>query len=325
MSAAPTVSRFARWRMLGALALLGLIGVVAWKSVPQPRPIFAAADLAISREYMAGPEFTLAPDATSGAVARAGTSVRAQPGSSLRFDVSHITGILHGRLQAADGKTGATVDFVAADATGGGPVTVLRRVLRPAAQAGYDSAPMNFLLNPAALPPGTKSVLLSVPPDSAGAVDWTRVGATPPEKNSILSALPLPLIAYEGFAEAAADGATIFAHAPFEFVFQVPAGPREFTGRVGMNPALFSRSDASSDGIGVRFMFENGADRQVLFARQFDPQDRTEDRQLATAHFALAGAPGSRLVIAVDPGPRESINWDWTVLQDLKVDPPARP
>ncbi|HET7536507.1 MAG TPA: hypothetical protein VFJ90_08640, partial [Candidatus Didemnitutus sp.] len=139
----------------------------------------------------------------------------------------------------------------------------------------------------------------------------------------LLHRLPLPLLAYDGFAEPASDENAIYAHAPMRFILRVPVGQYGFSTKFGYNPAALNQREGHSDGMEVRIVLETAAGEHTLLRRSLDPA-RAEDQPLQQANLALDCPESGQLQLIVAPGPSGIINWDWAMWTDMQVTPAAK-
>lgn len=310
-------------RAAAVAAILILGGVIAWKLLRRAAPPVATT-AATSSPFESTAQFALLPDAATGQIPGAAAAIRLQPGGELRFDIARIGGLLAGRFQVAQPNAGAIVELQSYDAQGHRQV-LLSRTLQPEPKVTADAAPMHFLLDPVVLPAGTRGVALVVPAGSPAPADWSQVKVLARESATLLSRLPLPLVAYEGFAEPYGSENVVYAHAPMQLVLQVPAGQYGFEARFGYNPAAFTQKDGHSDGMDFSIVLETSQGATTLLTRQLDPTNHPEDQEWQQATVALDCPQLARLRLIVTPGPSGVLNWDWVVWSDLRATPAAKP
>jgi hypothetical protein len=300
-----------RWLQAGLAGLLAAaVGFGAWLSIPSPTDRFSPAQLERNRRFLFWPR----PDRVAGNITFDGGAVRLAPGAHLDFDLAGRAALLQGSFQATSDRP-ATAELVLVGAAGE------RRVLLRRALDGAAAGRRFFLVDPTELPAGTRSLALSVPADSPGGIDWREVEPLPRAGNALLQALPLPLIAYEGFTAPGGDAAIVLTHAPSQFRLALPAGSRLFEFGFGYNLEVFKQPGNYSDGIVFKVRLESPAGMHDLWEHALDPRVRPGDRELQAGTVALAPPVPAQLLLVIEPGPTGNTAWDWAQWRDLRVTP----
>lgn len=303
-----------RWAQAGlAGLLLALIGLGAWLSVPRRPDRFVADQLARNRRFL----FWEVPQHASAGIVPDEEAVRLGPGMNFEYDIDRLAGrLLKGSFRAT---APAVAELALVDQSGRREV-LLRRALDPAgAASGF------FVIDPSALPAGTRRIALGVPPDSPAAVDWRPVQAIPRAGSSLPPVLPFAFIAYEGFTDPFGEKDTFFTHAPSQLLLAVSSGPQRLALDFGFNPDLFNQAGHASDGLVFRARLESPAGPKLLWEVPLDYRSRPQDRSIQHAVIEFSPPAPTRLRLEVEAGPAGRNSWDWAVWRNLQsVSIPAR-
>ncbi|HEX6811583.1 MAG TPA: hypothetical protein VF384_08175 [Planctomycetota bacterium] len=111
----------------------------------------------------------------------------------------------------------------------------------------------------------------------------------------------------------------LFAHAPSELRFRLPAGRHAVSGRFGMLPDA-TKGDNQSDGVAFCIVRESGAERIRVHERLLQPGTVAGDRGMQHFRIEVESAADSVLVFLAEAGPRQDNRWDWSYWSDIRIE-----
>jgi hypothetical protein len=112
---------------------------------------------------------------------------------------------------------------------------------------------------------------------------------------------------------------TIFANAPAELHFRVPAGATHLEATVGLNERAYT-GPTPTDGVDVVIfeLLESG-ERRVLYQRNLNPVLHPADRGPQSIALTDFGPVTGPLVFAIYPGPADNIACDWSYWRSIRI------
>jgi len=126
-----------------------------------------------------------------------------------------------------------------------------------------------------------------------------------------------------GAAFAMSDGRPeLFAHAPSELVYKIPAGAGALRGGFGIRPGAYApENTGGTDGAEfiVRWVHPDGAE-ETLLRRLLQPRESPVDRGIQSFRVALPSNRAGELILQILPGPNDNPASDWTFWCDLTVE-----
>lgn len=143
-----------------------------------------------------------------------------------------------------------------------------------------------------------------------------------PDARIVAMMSPAPLEILHPFTVSAHDltGRLVAdAHAPTDFVFEIPAGATQVQLEYGILPGAYT-SAQPTDGVEFRVELrpEDGS-RRTLFSRTLEPVNFPADRGTHRATVAIPADSKGRLVCRTLPGPSGSISSDWAYWARIAV------
>lgn len=191
---------------------------------------------------------------------------------------------------------------------------------------------------------GRQSVVLSLPPFSAGARlvvrsdpgphgdsawDWLYLARLSrrsnarynPEQFPEFNRVPADAYAPRSVIVQREGQRTMDVHVPARFRFVLTGDETRVRFEYGLLPAAYE-GEARTDGATFRVeLARRGGDSAALFERHVDPLANEPDRGAQIADVRLPAVDeGDVLTIALDAGPRGSDAWDWTFFRKLKIE-----
>lgn len=145
-----------------------------------------------------------------------------------------------------------------------------------------------------------------------------------PEWRARLAAVfePLPAVFRSVFAPAMSEleGKPILGtHAPNEISIRVPAGARHVRALGGLVPDAYANGHMT-DGVVLQVINElPHGERRVLLERTVVPGERVEDRGDQLLKFDSESPLRGSIVLRVDPGPSQSVNFDWAYWRSVRI------
>ncbi len=136
------------------------------------------------------------------------------------------------------------------------------------------------------------------------------------------AALPLVANTRDNHPTTAIDPGLWSAHSPARFVWHRPPSLRAIVFDYGVEAPAFAQADSHTDGVDlvVELTDDTGRVTHPLFSRRLEPFNQPTHRGPQRASIELpAEAPGTQLVLRVEPGPHGDASWDWLWLSDLSA------
>jgi hypothetical protein len=112
----------------------------------------------------------------------------------------------------------------------------------------------------------------------------------------------------------------VFAHAPSELHFEIPAGRHRLEALFGLLPEAHAAPDRS-DGVTFRAALGTASPRRTIAERFLDP---LRDASHAGVHGLVADFDLDEpdvLVLSTEPGPQGNTAWDWATWRKVHVVP----
>ena len=300
-------------RFAATLVLLALIGWSAWRSIPARQIHLSEAEFVTNRKLAQEARFLSPPTAISGNFLIGTNGLQLSRDGIIRYDLPRLKGIFRGVFQVAD-KAGATMQV---SAVHDGQLTLLfERTLVPESR-DFEQSAFSFLINLAALPPGTKQLLLIT---AQGTVNWREAGFMDEQTFAGFANIPVDFLMCDGYSPPAWLDGTMLLQSPTRLDFRIPAGHHRLTFRCGINPSLFKDPNAFTDGIGLKVELVTSTETRELASKLLEPFSRQNDRELQTISVDLNMIEPGRLRLSATPGPASNVAWDWSIWQDFRLE-----
>lgn len=159
-------------------------------------------------------------------------------------------------------------------------------------------------------------------PDDGG---FPRLAATDanladPQYTGSMDPKPIQIIFPFALSTCELDGRPFFsAHAPTDFVFELPPGAKALDAEFGILPAAYSDKN-ETDGVEFRVeLVELTGERRQLYSSYLDPYRKPADRGMKRLHVPLPKRAGARIWVRTLPGPRNNISCDWAFWGNISL------
>jgi hypothetical protein len=300
-------------RFAATLALLALIGWSAWRSIPGKQIHLSDAEFAINRKLAREARFLSPPTAISHDYLIGMEGLQLPTDGIVRYDLVRLNGFFRGVFQVAD-KTGGKVEV--RSVRRGHSTLLFERTLVPARQ-DFDQSAFSFLINLAALPPGTEQLLLIT---ANGTVNWREAGFMDEQTFAGFANIPVDFLLCDGYSPPAWLDKVMLLQSPTRLDLRIPAGHHRLSFRCGINPSLFKDPNAFTDGIGFKVELVTSTETHELASRLLEPFSRQSDRELQTISVDWNLIESGRLRLSATPGPASNVAWDWSIWQDFRLE-----